>query len=100
MQTLLLIAIFLPLLGAAVLWVVQPLGRDAVRYTALAVTLLTLLVVVAACLGYVEEVGTNPLAARHGVGVTDYPWLGPSNVLLDVKFAIALDGLGVWMFGL
>jgi NADH-quinone oxidoreductase subunit M len=100
METLLLIAIFLPLLGAAVLWVVQPLGRDAVRYAALAATVLTLLVVIAVCLRYVEEVQENPLAARDGVGITDYSWLAPSHGLLDVKFSVGLDGLGVWMFGL
>lgn len=42
MDILLIITIFLPLAGAAVLWPLAALGRQAVRSTALAVTLLTL----------------------------------------------------------
>lgn len=100
METLLLIAIFLPLLGAAVLWVVQPLGRDAVRYAALATTLLTLLAAVALCVQYVQAVEANPTLAKEGVAVTNYDWLRPAIGSIDVKFSVGLDGLGVWMFGL
>ena len=41
---LLLIAIFLPLLGVGLLWVVAPLGQTTVKWTALGITLATLIV--------------------------------------------------------
>ncbi|WP_254513418.1 complex I subunit 4 family protein [Anatilimnocola floriformis] len=101
LSTQLLIAIFLPLLGAALMWVVQPLGRNAVRYTALGITLLTMLVVINVCTGYVSEAEKNPAAAAAGgIAGVDYAWLAPSIGSIDVKFSVALDGLGVWMFGL
>lgn len=101
LSTQLLIAIFLPLLGAALMWVVQPLGRDMVRYVALGVTLVTLLVVVNLCISYVGVVAKDPAAANNGtVAKVDYAWLSPSIGQIDVKFSVALDGLGVWMFGL
>ncbi|QDU27103.1 NADH-quinone oxidoreductase subunit M [Anatilimnocola aggregata] len=96
MQTFLLIAIFLPLLGAALLWVVQPLGRDAVRYTALAVALLTLIAALYVCVGFPPN-GEVPVEGYAG---TSEAWLAPAIGSVDVKFAVGLDGLGVWMFGL
>ncbi len=100
LSTTLLAAIFLPLLGAALLWVVQPLGRDAVRYTALAVTMLTAVIAVSLCLSYVEAVKNASPGEVKVVASTDYPWLSPSISSVDVKFSVGLDGLGVWMFGL
>ena len=89
----LLIALFLPLTGAVLLWIVAPAGRDTVRYTALGVSLLTLLAAAAVVSAY-------PLAGSHteAFAVTDFPWLieGP----FDIHFHIGVDGLGVWMFAL
>ena len=42
MNGLLLATVFLPLIGALALWIVAPLGREAVRWAALAVTIGTL----------------------------------------------------------
>ena len=38
MNGLLLATVFLPLIGAVALWIVAPLGRDAIRWAALVVT--------------------------------------------------------------
>lgn len=100
LSTTLLAAIFLPLLGAALLWVVQPLGRDAVRYTALGVTILTAVIAVYLCVSYVDAVKDVPAGEVKVVAQTDYAWLSPSVSSVDVKFSVGLDGLGVWMFGL
>jgi NADH-quinone oxidoreductase subunit M len=100
LSTILLTAIFLPLLGAALLWVMQPLGRDAVRFTALAGTVLTAVVAVYLCIAYVNVVKDVPAGEVKVVAQTDYAWLTPAVKSVDVKFSVGLDGLGVWMFGL
>jgi NADH-quinone oxidoreductase subunit M len=89
----LLVALFLPLLGAGLLWVVAPAGRDVVRYTALGVALVTLIAAAGVISAY-------PLASHTGeaFAVTDQPWL--TEGLFDIHFHVGLDGLGVWMFGL
>ncbi|MDP7016649.1 MAG: NADH-quinone oxidoreductase subunit M, partial [Pirellulaceae bacterium] len=94
MQDLLLITIFLPLLGAALMWVVAPLGDRAVRWTALGVALLTLALAVNVVAAFPAD-GAN----SDSFAVKEASWLG-ANSLLNVKFATGLDGLGVWMFGL
>ena len=92
-SSVLLLAIFLPLAGAGLLWIVAPAGRDIVRYTALGIALLTLLVASMVVNGYLKS--SDPVATY---AVTDVPWLtdGP----LDIRFNLGVDGLGVWMFGL
>lgn len=94
---LLLIALLLPLAGAALLWIIAPAGRDAVRYTALGVTLLTLIAAGAVVYDYTQAAPLleNPAEA---LAVTDVPWL--TDGLLEIHFNIGVDGLGVWMFGL
>ena len=95
---LLLFTIFLPLVGAILMWVVAPLGRDVVRITALVVTLGTLF-----CAG---QLLLNFPAGEPGVSttefaVTSFSWLAQdAGSALDVRFSVGLDGLGLWMFGL
>src|SRR3954454_2613946 len=89
----LLIALFLPLAGAGLLWIIAPAGRDTVRYTALGVALLTLLVA-----GGVVNSYAHSSQPAESFAVTDVPWL--TDGLLEIHFNIGLDGLGVWMFGL
>jgi NADH-quinone oxidoreductase subunit M len=88
----LLLALFVPLAGAILMWVLAPAGRDVVRYTALGAALLTLI-----CAGYV--VRYYPVATSPEVyAVTDWSWMADAR--FDVRFSVGLDGLGVWMFGL
>jgi NADH-quinone oxidoreductase subunit M len=96
MSTLLLIAIFLPLLGAALLWVVQPLGRDAVRFTALGTALVTLAVVLTICVNFPQHAAES----TESFASFDYNWLSPAIGSIDVRFSVGLDGIGIWMFGL
>ena len=91
----LLFALLLPLIGAVLLWIIAPAGRDAVRYTALGVSLVTLLAAGAVVNGYVRAESIDP---GTSVAITDYPWL--TTGLFDIRFNIGLDGLGVWMFAL
>ena len=90
MSNLLIAAIFLPTLGAGVVWAVAPGGRCAARMAALVTSLLTL-----ALVGYLV------FQFPGGTGVfadSTHTWLSQPSV--DVQFSLGLDGLSVWMFGL
>jgi NADH-quinone oxidoreductase subunit M len=95
MKELLLLTILLPLAGAVVVACIAPLGRSAVRMTALIVTLLTLA-------GAARVVYEFPADGGAGAdfAVTDIAWLGDAVPSLDIRFSVGLDGLGLWMFGL
>jgi NADH-quinone oxidoreductase subunit M len=84
--------VLLPLIGAGLMWVVAPAGRDAVRYTALLCVCLTLIFAAAV-------VNQYPIAqSPSDFAVTNVPWLNQGN--FSIGWHIGLDGLGIWMFGL
>jgi len=85
MSSLLLTAVFFPLIVALLL----PKSRERSRLYALLAVLLTFAVV--AILIYRYPGGTEPFAK------TNLSWLGGA---VDVRFSIALDGLSLWLFGL
>ncbi|MEQ8788311.1 MAG: NADH-quinone oxidoreductase subunit M [Pirellulaceae bacterium] len=95
-ENLLIAAVLLPLLGAVALWVAAPAGRDVVRWIALGVTLATLALAAVLVFRFpADGVGEYASSSR--------PWLALSPELgtaVDVRFSLALDGLGVWLFGL
>jgi NADH-quinone oxidoreductase subunit M len=84
----LLITVFLPLAGAALIWVLSEAGRGLARLVALAVSLLTLLLAAVVVLQF------DPDTA----GGIDWPWF--SSGPIDIRFSLALDGLSLWFFGL
>ncbi|MFO0906039.1 MAG: NADH-quinone oxidoreductase subunit M, partial [Pirellulales bacterium] len=101
MSQLLLITIFLPLAGALSMGFVAPLGRQAVRWTALAVSLATLALAFLVVHNFPAEGVTSDYA------VTEIPWVGAdagatasAAWMPDVRFSVGLDGLGLWLFGL
>lgn len=87
---LLLLAIFLPLVGAALMWPLAVLGRGAARMAALVVTLATLAVVVVL-------IAKSP-ADGAAYALFDADWLNASAI--NVRFSVGLDGIGLWLFGL
>jgi NADH-quinone oxidoreductase subunit M len=94
MASYLLASLALPLLGAAWIWPAAALGRNAVRWVALAASLLTL--AVAGYLVYAFPTGT-PEAANYAA--VSFTWLeGLSGV--DLRFSVGLDGLSIWLYGL
>lgn len=98
MSALLISTIFLPLLGAVLMWVVAPLGRNAVRYTALAVTLLTAVLAVYLCANFPRD---GKVEGGGDFAQIAIEWVAPSASLpVAVNLSLGLDGLGVWMFGL
>jgi len=86
MPTLLLITVLLPLVGALLLGG----NRELARASALAVTLVTLVLTVVLVAGY-------PIGGE--IAVPEYPWLGEDSPI-DIKFSIGLDGLSLWLFAL
>ncbi|HWB12448.1 MAG TPA: NADH-quinone oxidoreductase subunit M [Pirellulales bacterium] len=84
----LLITVFLPLAGAALIWVLSEAGKGLARSIALTVSLITLALATAVVLQFDPE-------AASGV---DWPWFtsGP----IDIHFSLALDGLSLWFFAL
>jgi NADH-quinone oxidoreductase subunit M len=92
-SALLIIALFLPLVGAAVVFLLGSAGRDAVRNAALAFSFATLLVTGV----LVADFPKDPEAMRN-YAVANYPWV--PGVGMNIGFHIGLDGLGLWMFGL
>ncbi len=88
MKTLLLVTLLLPAATAipAGLW------QRHSRCWALAGSLATLICAIV-------------LAARFHVGdaafaASDYPWFAAAGIPLDIRFSVALDGLGLWLFAL
>lgn len=90
---LLLIALLLPLLGAAVVWAVAPLGTIAVRWVALAFTSVSLVLALMLSMRFPADNFAGDFA------VFSMPWFGDLGSL-DVQFALALDGLSLWLFTL
>jgi len=90
----LILTIFLPLAGAILMWPLSVLGRSYVRWGALLIAVLTLVLAVVILSAYPAhgEVG-------DGFCVVDVPWLGVHSEW-DVRFSVGLDGLGLWLFGL
>ncbi|MBS0211080.1 MAG: NADH-quinone oxidoreductase subunit M [Planctomycetes bacterium] len=85
-MNLLLVTTFLPLLGVLAIWLTAEAGRANARRIALITSLVTLAFAAAVILP--EE---RPLI--------DVPWFSASNIV-DIRFALGLDGLSLWMFGL
>ena len=88
MGNLLVITIFLPLVGAAMMWPFAVLGRSQVRWAALVFTLVTL-------------AGVALLVVQFHQGKTiaaEMAWLQTSA--FTINFSVELDGLGLWLFGL
>ncbi|HEX4132212.1 MAG TPA: NADH-quinone oxidoreductase subunit M [Pirellulales bacterium] len=89
-MNLLVVAIFLPLLGVAMVWVTAEWGRVAARSIALWTSLATL--------GFVAPLLLYPVLGQGEPVEIDAPWF--ANSLVDIRFSLGLDGLSYWMFGL
>ena len=90
---LLLLAIFLPLAGALLMWHVGRFGQRAARSLALLVTVATV--------GLAAVVVAGFPGGSDAYAVTNQAWIGgDAGSTFDIRFNGGLDGLGVWMFGL
>ena len=91
MPAILLTAIFMPLAGALLVLLGAGQGRAAVRQSALVTSVVTLALTAILVVSYDPSGG--PFA------LTETSWLGPTSSI-DVRFAVALDGLSLWLFAL
>jgi NADH-quinone oxidoreductase subunit M len=86
-MNLLVLTVFLPLVGVALIWAVSGAGRAIVRRAALLTSVVTLVLAGYLVLGYPDRVAE-----------CDFAWFSHSTI--DIRFSLGLDGLSLWMFGL
>jgi NADH-quinone oxidoreductase subunit M len=92
----LLLTIFLPLMGAAAVLFVAPLGKGGARLVALTTTLLTLWCAAQLVLNF-PAAGTT----TEDFAGTNVAWISQvAGTGIDIRWSVGLDGLGVWLFGL
>jgi len=94
MATLLAVTVFLPLIGALALVLLPNLDKVAARQIALGCGLATLAAAVVILAGYDPAVTTPQFAYGPADGPYGLTWLGRP----DVRFALGLDGLSIWLF--
>jgi len=94
MATLLAITVFLPLFGALALVLVPGLDKGAARKIALGVGLATMAACLALLAGFEPSVTTPQFAYESSDGSYGLSWLARP----DVRFALGLDGLSIWLF--
>ena len=95
MAGLLTAAVLLPIVGAVVVLLVPSRSAAVPRMLALSFTLVTAVLVIVLLRGFVAE----PPALGTDFASVSKAWL-PAEVGIDVRFALGLDGVSVWMFGL
>jgi NADH-quinone oxidoreductase subunit M len=93
MNNLLLATIFFPLVGVALCAWLAPWGRTLVRQSALAVSLITLLLAGILVVQYARADNPSDFAGSQ------LAWLGAGSPI-NIEFSVGLDGLSIWMFGL
>ena len=91
LPSLLVISLFLPLFGVLWIGVVARNGKIAVRQSALVTTLVT-----AGIVGWVVF-HYQPVPYGEAYPAFTAPWV---SSLLKLQFAVGLDGLSVWLYGL
>jgi NADH-quinone oxidoreductase subunit M len=91
MPTLLVATLFMPLVGALLIGVSARRGQASIRQSALVTALFTL--------GMTAVLLWNYDASAPSYAAVSFPWLGPSSGI-DIQFAVGLDGLSLWLFGL
>ena len=95
MDSVLNLTIWLPLLGAVLIWGAASLGRTFARSTALMFSIATL-VLASWLIAQFPSSGETP----DGFAVTSISWLGQGESSINIRYHVGLDGLGLWMFGL
>jgi NADH-quinone oxidoreductase subunit M len=94
MATLLALTVFLPLIGALALVLLPGLDKGAARKIALGTSLVTFGLCLAILAGFDPDVTTPQFAAGPEGGPYGWSWLGRP----DVRFALGLDGISIWLF--
>jgi NADH-quinone oxidoreductase subunit M len=93
MATLLVLTVLFPLLGSLVLFLTPKLEAHAARLVGLSITLITLGLSMVLLLAFRPELSEPQFAFVRG-GHYGLPWVGRP----DIRFALGLDGLSLWLF--
>jgi NADH-quinone oxidoreductase subunit M len=96
MATLLLITVLLPLLGSLVLALGPRLDDHQARQVALGTTLVTLAFSLILLIGFRPGLSGPQFAFVSAGGRYGVRWLGAAGP--DIRFALGLDGLSLWLF--
>ncbi|WP_165250823.1 complex I subunit 4 family protein [Paludisphaera soli] len=94
MATLLAVTVFLPLIGALVLVLTPGLDKASSRRIALGASLATFGACLVLLAGFEPAVTTPQFAYGPDAGPYGLSWLSRP----DVRFALGLDGLSIWLF--
>lgn len=103
MEILLLITVLTPLAGAAFLFLSPRLDYRQARTIALGAALAALAFTLVLMLAFKPGVLTPQFAFGGAEGPHGFRWLGidrPDGGSVSIRFALGLDGLSVWLFGL
>ncbi len=104
MTTWLLASLVIPVLGAAVAAGVGPSGHRNARWVALVAATLTL--VVAAVVVFSAPAAPVPRITQEGAPPSEpfvswqRQWFGSPQGPVDIRLALGLDGLSLWLYGL
>ena len=93
----LLLVITTPLVGAVVAWVMGSRGKAAVRQSAAMTAVLTLIGAGWLVVRYLQRPDAAS-APNAPFALVEAPWLVEG--MFDIRFALGLDGLSIWLFGL
>jgi NADH-quinone oxidoreductase subunit M len=96
MANLLVITVFLPLLGSAILFLAPWLDRKTARWIALGTALWTFALSMVLLSGFEPDMVLPQFAFGPHNGPYGISWLERPNI----RFALGLDGLSIWLFAL
>ena len=96
MASLLVLTVLLPLVGSLVLFLSPGLDRNRARLIALGTVLATLALSVVLLMAFQRGVTTPQFAQGPVNGPYGFAWMER----LDIRFALGLDGISIWLFAL
>jgi NADH-quinone oxidoreductase subunit M len=96
MASLLVLTVLLPLVGSLVLFLVPGLGMKQARTIAIGTVLATLALSVVLLMAFERGVTTPQFAFGPAEGPYGMSWMQR----LDIRFALGLDGISIWLFAL
>ncbi len=94
MPGLLVTTVFLPLVGAVLIALLGGRNQQRARNMALLTTLATLVMAGLLVYGFLDQTAEDGVFAS-----VDQAWL-PASAGIDIRFSLALDGIGLWLFAL
>src|SRR5215471_2768921 len=101
MATLLVVTVFLPVLGSLALVLMPRPDDERARAIALGIAVATLALTLILLAGFHPEVDGPQFAFVSPEGRFGFSWTGSSPATRDrpdIRFALGLDGLSLWLF--